>query len=533
MLIRDNGIGLRYDIVSIYYLIVADERNTMTIVPYCLRFAPSLALLCMLFAVSAKAQIPSADPPAPDAPLHERILNIPGDKARPVTLQVTELTPDGPGPFPLAMVNHGATNISQSNRGERYHSTFAAYYFLSRGYAVVLPMMRGFAGSGGSIEHRGCDLASLGVSNAKDIRAVIDYMTAQPNIDGGRIVMSGQSFGGWNTLAFGTLNDPSVRGLISFSGGIRTSDCTVQDASLIAASAYYGAHTAVPSLWFFGENDQVFPTSTWQAMYQRYVKAGGRAELIDYGKFMNDAHQMLSHPEGLAIWTPKVDAFLERLGLPATPIHPEYLPMPLPTPTHFAAIDDVAAVPFLSQRGREVYRIFLSKPFPRAFAIGADGSVAASSQGYDPLRKAISVCGHGRIPCSLYAVNDYVVWTKQVQLAAVKPDAQPIFHRTVPADATATIDFSSSVNPDCSSRGLPTVRITQPPLHGTAKVGERDSYPKFSPGSPYATCNTVKVPGIAVDYTPSIGFTGTDLLTFEVVTTDHQDRIFRVAILVQ
>src|ERR1700733_12016793 len=114
----------------------------------------SAAILLLLGAIPsfgairpAWAQTEGAESAAlPNAPLNERILSIPGNPAQPVMLQVTLYTPDGPGPFPLAVMNHGATLVSAQNRGSRYHLTFSAYYFLSRGYAVVLPMMRGFAG---------------------------------------------------------------------------------------------------------------------------------------------------------------------------------------------------------------------------------------------------------------------------------------------------------------------------------------------------------------------------------------------------
>jgi len=76
----------------------------------------------------------------------------------------------------------------------------------------------------------------------------------------------------------------------------------MQDVSLIAAAGYFGAHTKVPSIWFYGDNDQLFPVATWRGMYERYTKAGGHAELVAYGAFMTDSHQMLSFPEGLPIW---------------------------------------------------------------------------------------------------------------------------------------------------------------------------------------------------------------------------------------
>ena len=44
----------------------------------------------------------------PKASVHEQVLSIPGDPARPVAPEATLLMPDGPGPFPLAVMNHGA-----------------------------------------------------------------------------------------------------------------------------------------------------------------------------------------------------------------------------------------------------------------------------------------------------------------------------------------------------------------------------------------------------------------------------------------
>ncbi len=307
-----------------------------------------LLVLMLLFAGAPQA---FAEPETaesalvPDGPLHEQVLKIAGNPENPVMLEVTLYTPPGSGPFPLAVMNHGATEASANNRGTRYRFTLSAYYFLSRGYAVALPMMRGFSGSGGSLVHHGCDLAATGLDNAHDIRAVIRRLTSMPNIDGSRAVAAGQSFGGWNTLALGTLEGSGVRGLINFNGGVRMSDCSTQDASLIASAGYFGAHTPLPSIWFYGDNDQLFPVPTWRGMYDRYTRAGGHAELVEVGVFMTNSHQLLSFPEGLPLWTPKVDGFLKRIGFPGKLLFPEYLPKPFPPATNFARIDDVNAVP--------------------------------------------------------------------------------------------------------------------------------------------------------------------------------------------
>ena len=480
------------------------------------------------------AQTEAAEADArPNAPLNERILSIPGDPTQPVTLQVTLYIPDGPGPFPLAVMNHGATAVSTQNRGSRYHLTFSAYYFLSRGYAVVLPMMRGFAGSGGSVIHRGCDLAAMGIANAQDIRAVIDAMVHLPGIDASRIVIAGQSFGGWNALAFGTLGCPNVKGLINFSGGVRDTSCPRDDADLVAAAAYYGAHTNIPSLWFYGENDQLFPVQTWRAMHARYASAGGHAELVDVGTFMSDSHEMLSYPESLPMWTPKVDAFLTRIGLPGRLVNAAYLPTPLPPPTHYAPLEDANAVPYLSDKGRAMYRQFPADPLPRVFVITPNGGAASFHQGFDPLERALRACRARGADCQVYAVDHDVVWSGSSPLAAAGSPQRRHVNATVPSGKTTTLDMSYGVNPDCSSRGLPKIWITQPPGHGSARVATRDDHPRFAPDNPYARCNAARVPVVVVDYTPVSGFTGADVLGFEEIDLDHRDRAFLFAITVK
>jgi dienelactone hydrolase len=459
----------------------------------------------------------------PPAPLHEQVLSLPGDRKRPVMLQVTYFTPDGPGPFPLAIVNHGASSNGRPEAMQRYRLTFAADYFLSRGYAVALPMMRGFAGSPGPAVRRGCDVAALGLLNGRDIAAVIDALAERPEIDASRIVVSGQSMGGWNTLAFGLVGHAGVKGLVNFSGGVREGDCAKQDASLIAAAASLG-RSPLPSIWFYGDNDKVFPHATWQAMYDHYIKAGGRAELVAYGSFMDDAHQMLSHPESLPIWAPRLDGFLARVGLPSEERFPAYLPIPIPPPTHYAAVADEAAVPYLNEAGRNNYRQFLTRRFLRAFVVTPKGETVAADGGFDAIARALGLCRRATSNCQLYAVDDQVVWNKT---------EAPIFHAAVASGATATLNFSFSVNRDCSSKGLAKVWITEAPQHGATSVEPKTDFPKFPAASPFAPCNSNKTPGIAVEYTPASNYAGPDALTFEEIDAEHVHRIFRIALTVK
>lgn len=357
----------------------------------------------------------------------ERIFIVPGDPARPVTLQVTLLTPKGPGPFPLAVINHGATGSADPRSLKRVRSDFSVYYFLSRGYAVLLPIMRGYAGSLGRLDMHHCDLKAVGLANAADIRAVMERAAALPYIDGEHIVIAGQSFGGWNTLAFGTFNHPKVSGLINFVGGVASAQCKGWEAELPLDATYFGAHTKAPSIWFYGDNDSIFPPRISRPMYARYKEAGGAAQLVAFGTFMDDSHKLLVYPEGLRIWVPKVDAFLARLGMPHQIVVPEFVPAEFPRPTHFATVADVERVPNINVPGMRVaYQKFLDAPFPRAFVIALPGFANLQTGGFDPVGSALSACRRKFSNCQVYAVDDYVSWVPPASVPAATPPSAPV-----------------------------------------------------------------------------------------------------------
>lgn len=358
---------------------------------------------------------PDAEKAPDEVLLHERILHIASNPDDPVTLVMTVFTPNGTGPFPLAVMNHGSTGGVPPEQQPRYRLTFSAYYFLSRGYAVALPMMRGYGGSGGHLPPHGCEDLAMGLDAAKDIRAAIDYMKRQPYIDGSQIVVAGQSFGGWNTLALGALDVPGVKGLVSFAGGMKDASCRDPDNALIAAAGRLGTEVSTPSIWFFGDNDHIFETPVWRAMYDHYTAEGAPAELVAYGRFGVDSHNLLGSAEGLPIWVPKLDAFLGRIHLPNTLVHLEYLPQAAPPPSHYADLPDLQALPYLGAigggRGVAYYQRFLGKALPRAVAIGIHGAGEASG-GFDPILWAMRRCQKVTIGCRLYAVDNEVVWVR-------------------------------------------------------------------------------------------------------------------------
>lgn len=113
-------------------------------------------------------------------------------------------------------------------------------------------------------------------------------------------------------------------------------------------------------------------------MFEQYRALGGDVELVAYGTFGKDAHQFLAYPEAMSIWIPRVDTFLKRIGLPHVAVQPQVLPALYPSPTGYAAVDDVAAVPFLSDGGRQTYRAFLTQEMSREFVLSPDGTAGVA-----------------------------------------------------------------------------------------------------------------------------------------------------------
>jgi hypothetical protein len=116
---------------------------------------------------------------------------------------------------------------------------------------------------------------------------------------------------------------------------------------------------------------------------------------------------------------------------------------------------------------------------------------------------------------------------------AARPGTFRAFSKTVAAGTTMRLDFASNVNPDCTSAGLTTIRVTQQPVHGGTRVEQTRDFPRFPPINARFACNKTKVPGMALLYTPASGFTGSDYLAFETISIEGVDREFRVALTVK
>lgn len=368
--------------------------------------------------LAAFVPVPAMEQELPlDHRLNEHVVLVPAGPNQKARLETTVYTPNGPGPFPLLIINHGK-DIGLPHHQSRDRFFVMATAFVKRGYAVMVPMRQGFAASTGRYVDHGCNMKANGYTQARDIRDTVNFAREQSWIDPDRIVIAGQSYGGLATMALGTADLPGVRGLINFAGGLRDSDARCDWRSeLVRAFRDYGDKNKIKSLWMYGVNDSLFEPELVSRMHDAFVEAGGQARLVQYGAFKRDSHGLIASRDGEKVWWKETERFLQQVGMPTSQIY-EVPAAPALPKTGFAAVDDVEAVPYLSKFGRAAYREYLNKMTPRAFAISASGSWSWSEEGEDPDSRALAACQqNSKEPCQLYSVDDYVVWPRDMAVA--------------------------------------------------------------------------------------------------------------------
>ena len=105
--------------------------------------------------------------------------------------QPTEIPPEGSS---VIVDIHGGP---ESQRRPSFSGL--TQYFLSRGYAVFEPNVRGSSGYGKTYTH--LDDVEKRMNSVRDIGAALDWLEARSDVDTGRIVAKGGSYGGFMVLA--------------------------------------------------------------------------------------------------------------------------------------------------------------------------------------------------------------------------------------------------------------------------------------------------------------------------------------------
>ncbi|MBV8392689.1 MAG: peptidase [Alphaproteobacteria bacterium] len=239
-------------------------------------------------------------------------------------MDTTLFRPPGNGPFPLAVMNHGSP-ADGSERPTMKRPTYTALstFLVARGYAVALPLRRGYGltGGGWAEDYGSCSGANYGpagLATASDIQATIDFMRKQPFILPDRTLVLGQSAGAWGTVALSSLNPQGVPAMLAFApgrGGHQPGVGNCAPGNLVKAAGGYGATARVPLLWVNAANDTFFEPKLVDQMVGAYKAGGGNVTHRAVGPFEKEGHNLASRDSGASTWQPIVTEFFAANGI--------------------------------------------------------------------------------------------------------------------------------------------------------------------------------------------------------------------------
>jgi dienelactone hydrolase len=242
------------------------------------------------------------------------------------TLAITILRPRGDGPFGAVILNHGVPLDARARSLESpamlLHTAAA---FAQRGYAVLMPLRRGFGATGGEFaEDPGqCAAADYRAGEraaAADVLAAYALARRLPYVDASRIVLAGQSAGGVAALYAAAQAPEGLVAVLAFAAG-RGSDpahpgvpCAGERLAMVFDEV--GRTLKAPALLYYAQNDRSFGPEASRAWFARLKAGGARAEYVLQPPFGADGHYVFTDAAGTALWLPAVERFLERHSIP-------------------------------------------------------------------------------------------------------------------------------------------------------------------------------------------------------------------------
>ncbi len=244
------------------------------------------------------------------------------------TIATKILHPQGGGPFGAIVLNHGVPVAAGARSRESSEFFFhAASVLARRGYAVVMPLRRGFGATGGEFaEDAGScanpDYDAGEAAAADDIMAAYEYARRLPYVDGSRMILAGQSAGAVAALYTAAMRDPEgLVAVLAFAPGmggdpLRHPGEACAAAALARLFRELGAQVKAPVLFQYAANDLFFNAKTSRLWFDAFRRGGAKAEYVLQPPFGANGHYLFTDKAGAVIWLPAVGRFLDRHGVP-------------------------------------------------------------------------------------------------------------------------------------------------------------------------------------------------------------------------
>jgi len=241
----------------------------------------------------------------------------------------------------VAVYLHGSTGGMRRDPAEPIApQTSIVNYFVARGFTLVVPLRRGFGGSGGTYiaecslwsdpdctRDRYIELAGPALEDAiADTACVLDHVVAgDPRTRDAKVLLVGQSRGGFLAFAVAAAHPDRIHGVVSFAGGwLRvgaslTSEINARSRAFMADHLRDFAHRYWrDTLWIYGAGDSFYADDTTRAWFDAYSESGGRGRYLLIGEHPQpDGHRVVSLS---SLWAPAVDEYLAGGGFAVEPI---------------------------------------------------------------------------------------------------------------------------------------------------------------------------------------------------------------------
>jgi len=218
--------------------------------------------------------------------------------------------PEGNGPFPAIVWNHGSEKLPGSQPA-------LANFYTAHSYVFFVPHRRGQGRSSGDYiqdqiayappGERALRMVELQEAEVDDVVAGLNYLKSQPFVDPARIAISGCSYGGIQTLLAGE-RDLGVKALVPFAPGAMSWDRNplLPDRLIRAVD-----HARAPVFLIQAENDYSLDPSHVLSKEANKKHKDFQSEIYPaFGKSHQDGHWGFCST-ATDVWGADVLAFLE------------------------------------------------------------------------------------------------------------------------------------------------------------------------------------------------------------------------------
>ena len=253
----------------------------------------------------------------------EKITTELSENGKPITFEIVIFKPDGAGPYPLAIVNHGSTGDGKNMAVAKltFVDTAIAQFLVDRGYIAVFPQRRGRGKSDGLYDEGfdkdrtigySCDTGTslAGAERAiTDLGHIVKALKKRPDISSDSILLSGVSRGGILSMAYAGRYPSQVSGVINFVGGWMGEGCPngakINDALFIQAAEFPNK-----TLSLYGENDPLYSIAHTTERFQTFEAKGGQGTYVVIDVPGGNGHALSAAHN---LWAPIADAYLDSL----------------------------------------------------------------------------------------------------------------------------------------------------------------------------------------------------------------------------